>query len=184
MMMNDLKIANNYAKAFLNLYLNKLDSNQLLSLKDFFVFVKENESRFIELSFVDLERRLHISKKVVQKANLISDFEKLINLLYEHSRIFLLKDVIRFILLDYQKITSNYYFEISASKKLSTQNLEILKKYLDQSLKSDIIFEFKVDEDLIAGVRAISSYYLWENSVAGNLRKIESIVYQGLNESK
>lgn len=182
--MSNLKLAYKYARAFLNLYKDKIDKNQFIFLLHFLDFVKHNGVYFFCLSYLNCEKKNAILDEIIKTFNLIDSYKNLIEILIYKNRTFLLKDILKSIAWEYQEEAKKYYFDFYFSSEISEDKIKILKNYLDKKIGADIIYNVEQDSSLIAGVRAQSDYYLWQNSVAKNLKDIKTVVKQELNESK
>lgn len=179
-----MKLASNIANAFLNLYIKEIDKEDFLSIIDFYRFVKSNGKIFFDLQYLEKPVQLELINSLISNFKLIVHFKRLMEVLFIQKRVYLLKDVLFLIILDYQKRTKRYYFEMTSAISLTEEQVVFIKNYINKSLGSDIAYRLSVDENLIAGFQAKSSFYVWENSVSKNLKKIESIIFRELNEGK
>lgn len=167
-------LASKYAQAFVNVYSSKIsekdffnilnvyselcENTDILFLMDF-AFIKDNPDFFID--------------KFVNRFSLIEEFKILLKLLIDSNRIVLFKKILEFIAWKYQDFTSKKYFKIFLSDELKDGQVEVIKRFLMKLTNSDIIYKYEVDKKLIAGIRALSTNYLWEYSVYSQLQSLK-----------
>ena len=100
-------------------------------------------------------------------------FFNLIVMLIETNRIVLFVEILEFILWEFQDYTKKIYFDITASDTLNDSEIYTIKRFLMKLSNSDIIYKYSIDKKLIAGLRALSSNFLWQYSVSAKLQKVK-----------
>ena len=100
-------------------------------------------------------------------------------LLVKKRRIFFIKKILN----SFLKLCSKNRGEIKASlissKKLSSDELENISKELSSSMGSTIKFDYKVDHDLIGGLKLQLGSFMIDTSIKNKLKKYE----QGMIEN-
>ena len=94
-------------------------------------------------------------------------------LLIKKRRIFFVKKILD----SFLKLCSKNRGEIKASlissKELSSEELENISKELSSSMGSTIIFDYKVDQDLIGGLKLQLGSFMIDTSIKNRLKKYE-----------
>ena len=110
-----------------------------------------------------------LSEKLVFSKNLKNFFL----LLIEKRRIFFVKKIID----SFLKLCSKKRGEIKASlissKELTSSELESISKELSLSMGSTIKFDYKVDKDLIGGLKLQLGSFMIDTSIKNKLKKYE-----------
>jgi F0F1-type ATP synthase delta subunit len=165
-------LASRYAVAFVNLYSSKITEKDFFNIIESFNFLSENPQvlLMLEFPFVKENKQLFIDK-FLQKFFLISEFSDLLNLLIDSNRVSLFRKILEFITWKYQIYTGKIFFRLYISHQLDQAEIDIIKLFLMKCTNSNIIYNYEVDSALIAGIRALSSNYLWEYSVRSQLQK-------------
>lgn len=180
-MKNNAILAQKYAKAFLNLYADDIQVEDYLKILDACAYLQMHGDVLILLDVYDIKDNLeNLLDKLLEKIGLIKQFKQLIILLMSKRRLSLFRDVLKFICIEYQDYKNMLYFDIYSAKNLDSHDQVIIKEFLSKLSGSGIMYRCHVDESLIAGVRALNSYYSWEDSIRGRLQKIKSIVDLGV----
>ena len=65
-----------------------------------------------------------------------------------------------------------------SSKELSTTELDKISKDLSQSMGSTIIFDYKVDKELIGGLKLQVGSFMIDTSVKNKLKKYEQAMLE------
>ena len=78
--------------------------------------------------------------------------------------------VLKQITLLYKRRNKILSFTISTAHPLTQEAVESVKQFLERVTGCDIIYEYKIDKSLIAGMRLQSETLLWEHSVKKNLQ--------------
>ena len=99
-------------------------------------------------------------------------------LLIEKRRIFFVKKIAA----NFLRICSDKRGEIKASlissKKLSSLELESISKELSSSMESTIKFDYKIDQDLIGGLKLQLGSFMIDTSIRNRLKKYEQAMLE------
>lgn len=171
-------LAKKYAQAFLNLYLNKISFNDYEALKKAAVYLKKNHAFFslLNVQTISLEQKKSSLQKLFHELDVPEIITRLIELIVQHQRIFLIPALFDALVRGYEKRKKIISFTISSSHALQNNDLEILKNFLAKKTAAHIIYTFDINKKLIAGIRMKSDLFLWEYSVAQQLKMIDKCI--------
>ena len=145
----------------------QLTLNSSLELKNF----TQNPTKSINIqnSVIDL-----ISKKL--------DFSKNTNnfllLLVKKRRIFFVKKILESFLRLCSKKRGEIKASLISSKELSATELESISKELSLSMGSKIKFDYKVNKDLIGGLKLQLGSFMIDTSIKNKLKKYEQVMLE------
>ena len=122
------------------------------------------QSNFIQL----------LSKKLDFSKNLKNFFL----LLIEKRRIFFVKKISESFLKLCSKKRGEVKASLISSKVLSQNELNEINRDLSQSMGSKIIFDFKVDEKLVGGLKLQIGSFMIDTSVKNKLKKLEQAMLE------
>ncbi len=164
-------IAKKYAQAFLGVFIDTLSLEDMRTMQAAQQFLARHKRAlfFLTLPIIDRAVKRDSLISLVDKFGLPASIKKLIDLLLVHKRTFLLRDILGAIITEYQRRYGIVSCTITSSHSLSQRNVEMIKGFLAQETGCDIIYEYKVDNRLIAGIRVQSDTFLWEYSIAKQL---------------
>lgn len=167
-------VAQRYARAFLNVHAAQITESDMLNIiaaRDYFIQQKDVLS-ILDMYDLDEKQFKQCITIFLAKFALISAFEQLIMLLKQKHRLFLFRDILKFIVWEYQAYTRRLYFELSSAINLSEKEWDTIRSFLNKLSGSDNIYKSSVDASLIAGIKAMSGDFLWENSIKSRLQKL------------
>ena len=128
---------------------------------------------FLQNPTQSIENQINAVDILSKKLNFTRDLKNFIFLLIEKRRIFF---VIK-ILDSFIKLCSKKRGEIKASlissKSLSITELEQISKDLSSSMGSTIKFDYKVDKNLIGGLKLQLGSFMIDTSIKNKLKKLE-----------
>ncbi len=173
-------LARRYAIAFLNLFFEKLPHDCLEKLNRFKKFLQENRMFYVCLRLPTLSflKKQKILNKTIKSFNLSTPVQKLVLLLLDHGRIEMLAKVVEKIIIFYRQRKNTELFGITTSHKLSDSEKKRVIKFVKILSSGDVVTNFEVDEKLIAGFRIQSKTFLWERSIAKQLRDIKRSIFK------
>ena len=115
----------------------------------------------------------NVIKLLAEKLNFSKNLKNFIFLLIEKRRIFFVNKIIE----SFLKLCSLKRGEVNASlissKELSQAEIETISKDLSSSLGSTIKFDYKVDKDLIGGLKLQLGSFMIDTSIKNKLKKYE-----------
>ncbi|MCA9770485.1 ATP synthase F1 subunit delta [Candidatus Dependentiae bacterium] len=170
-------IAQKYAVAFVNVYGKHIDKNMCDMLMDLAWKLKKKYGALALLSTpcIAYEAKHHALKKLLP----VQYFDTLIGLLIKNKRILLLPQVLVHIVKYYYKQHNIIRFVISSAQELTGQEIKTVVDFLATKANTVVIYHYKIDQQLIAGIRAQSDQFVWECSVRQRLQHIERTLLIG-----
>lgn len=173
-------IAKKYAEAFLNVFgdtISAADFEQLCLLGDF-LSTHKRALFFWGLPHIPLTEKIRTLIEIIERYKLPKSLSKLFTLLIEDGRSMLMGQVVKQVCEGYRIRNNIQSFAITSSHPLQTEELEQIKKMLNQATSSKITYSYMVDKKLIAGLRMQSATLLWEYSIKKELNNIVRVANQ------
>lgn len=182
------RLARKYARAFLNLYINKLTQNQyeaFLNVHDILVQQKK-VLFFLGLAMIPDELKHQALEKLFIPFDCGAQFHRLVLLLLESQRIHLLPLVLNGIIQGYREAHGIVHVFAATSHTLTDTQVQALGAFFKELLNAQraahtrqvttVQFETKVTPQLIAGLKVQGDNFLWEYSIDKQLREIEQLL--------
>ena len=172
-----IDVSHKYARAFLNVYHGTLTSEMIDAIQQMCEFLRAHHRVvfFLKLSVLDEEIKIRGLHMLCDRYGLGESVRALIALLQQHRRLYLITDVlchVRDAFLVDQNIES---FCVTCASELTDEQEKTIHTFLSAQLSREVICCFTVDRSLIAGVRAQGANYMWERSVAQQLRNVRQL---------
>lgn len=166
-------VARKYAVAFLAVFGNKLRKDDMSKLEKFEDALRQKHTLLylLGLPVIPDEKKKIILQQLTQQFEL-AVFDRLIFLLLEHKRLFLLPVIVRLVGKLYRRANHIIKFKILSYPRVSKSDLKELTEFLAQGTGCAIIYTDDEDKNLIAGLRMESTTYLWEYSIAQQIRNV------------
>jgi ATP synthase F1 delta subunit len=169
-------IARRYAKAFLDLYRDKLHVDDLEKLSTLEQFLMTNKPVLSLLNALQKDSR----SQTLALEQLLTRFEvtfliPVARLLLKARRMFLLPELLKQLCRLYQKWHKIMFFTVTCSRQLASEELAIIRAFLTRLTGLTVICTTSVDKNLIAGIRLQSDTLLWEYSLAKQMRLLKRI---------
>ncbi len=162
-------VAKRYAQAFTNIFLDTL------SLKDYdniwvaSASINKQVLFFLRLPSLDYLVKKDALNTISKRFKLPLSVQKLLHVLLHDNRAFLICDVLRYVCSLYRQYKHISEFAIISSHPLTKDEIEVIKHFLAQMTRQDIMYTYKIDKELIAGIRLQSDTFLWEYSIRQRL---------------
>jgi F-type H+-transporting ATPase subunit delta len=173
-----VRLAAKYATAFLNVFNDKLSSEDFAKIYAASDFFGRHHNLLFFLTWPSISQDVKI--KALYQAfhffKLDGPYTKLIDMLAHDKRADLIDLVLSEICTQYKKRHGILNFVISSSHQLNEQEIQVLQNFLARSTRRDIIYDYSIDKNLIAGVRMQSDTLLWEHSIRKHLDQIRVAV--------
>ena len=165
-------IARNYARAFINVFDNKLSRETIEQLKKTIQFLKKQRRAAFLLAVPTIKPEVKQKglAELCARFDLPTCFSRLFETLLDHRRGYLLLQVFEGIVAQYNQSHDIVTITISSSCNLSAIHQKDIKAFADRNFHGIKEYEFKVDPSLIAGVKLSSGTLLWESSIQKYLR--------------
>jgi ATP synthase F1 delta subunit len=104
-----------------------------------------------------------------------SDIQSMLMLLEQQQRLVILPDVLYRVIDRYKQQHGIEYCRVSSALSLTDAQAEKIKQLLEQRSGKKLLCFYETDPSLIAGIRARSETFVWEDSVEQRLRVLEQI---------
>ena len=133
---------------------------------------------FIKDPTYSIKQQNQVIDQLAKQLNFSKNLKNFLLLLIEKRRIFFVKKVFD----NFLKLCANKRGEIDASlissKELSNAELDQISKDLSKSMGSIIKFDYKVDKDLIGGLKLQLGSFMIDTSIKNKLKKYEKIMLE------
>ena len=144
-------------------------------IKDFKLLLKSSSEifNFFHNPSQSKENQNNVIKLLDEKLNFSKNLKNFMFLLIEKRRIFFVEKIID----SFLKLCSQKRGEIKASlissKELSKSEIESVGRDLSSSMGSTLKFDYKVDEELIGGLKLQLGSFMIDTSIKNKLKKYE-----------
>ncbi len=170
-----------YSRALFEVALeaNELDKIET-DIKQFQLLFNSSQEikNFIQNPTQSINNQNNVINLIAEKLEFSKNLKNFFLLLIEKRRIFFVKKISE----NFLKLCSLKRGEIKASlissKELSTSELEEISKELSKSMGSIIKFDYKIDKDLIGGLKLQLGSFMIDTSVKNKLKKYEQIMLE------
>ena len=113
-----------------------------------------------------------------EKLNFSKNLKNFFLLLIEKRRIFYVRKIFENFLKYCSKNRGEIEASLISSKELSVAELETISKELSSSMKSSLKFNYKVDKDLIGGLKLQLGSFMIDTSIRNKLKKFEQAMLE------
>jgi len=122
--------------------------------------------------------QLEILNKISAQMNLSKIIKNFLSILVVKRRLFFVYSILQNFLSLASKKRGEQKTTLISSKKLSSEELESLNKDLSQTLETAIIFDYKVDENLIGGLKLQIGSLMIDTSIKNKLKKYKQTMLE------
>jgi len=156
--------------------LDKIEGN----VKNFQILLKNSSEikNFIEDPTQSIGNQKKAIDLIAEKFDFSKNLKNFFLLLIEKRRIFFVKKITE----SFLKLCSKKRGEIKASlissKKLTETEIDEISKDFSKSMGSTIKFDYKVDENLIGGLKLQLGSFMIDTSIKNKLKKYEKIMLE------
>ena len=169
-----MDIVGKYAHAYLNVFGHQLNQKDIERLHEAAQFLDSHRRALfllkVPLISVKIKHKgLHeFCKRFALRESVI----RLINLLLRDKRAFLLAKIFYAIVDIFREKHHIHTFMISSSAQLNETQQSDIERFLAGHVEGTIIYKYRIDKNLIAGIRLQSETLLWERSINKQLNDI------------
>jgi len=173
-----LPLEKRYVHAFLNVFAPALTMEILHAATKMCLFLQEHRriTFMLKLSILDEQVKREGLYRLCDRYHLGEPFKRLIRLLQEDHRLPLLPDVLCHLEEVYMKREQIHPFTVHSSTQLAENERGAVEQFLAEQLDGTILCTYAIEPALIAGIRTQSPTYLWEHSIAKQLRHMETAI--------
>ena len=148
--------------------------NELLNI---YIVNKEFEN-FIKNPTQSFQNQLGVIKKISEIMNFPKILKNFLSILVVKRRIFFIKKIIESFLKLLAKKKGVISASLISSKKLSKDELSNITSEISKSVGSLIRFDYKVDSDLIGGLKIQLGSLMIDTSIKNKLKKYEQLMLE------
>ncbi len=171
-------LAKKYATAFLNLHIDTIDTKHYQAFKKVSLYGKKNDRFFflLQTPTIPFEYKQKVLNAFVEQSSLPPILVQLIALLLRQQRIILLPLIFEQIVKLYEYRKKIMPFTFFTSYALTEDELTAITMFLEKQTHNHIISHQQLQPSLIAGIRLQSDFFLWEYSIAKQIRTLRNQV--------
>lgn len=168
-------LARRYAQAYLHLFGAQITDHTIVQLKAFVAWYLRHAHGFSYLDLASFSAQAKIQLVMRSAARFeLQQLEKLVTLLAQQNRLGLLVPVLQTIIALYQHEHHRTDVVLTSAHQLTDAEQRKLQQFFEQKTGQHSTIVAKLDPRLIAGVRLQSDTFLWEHSVAKQLRAVRA----------
>ena len=175
-MNNTSFLARKYALAFTHCFAANFNRENIEQIAQAYQFFASHQrfSYLLNLSAInDSLKQEALEKILITRFQLPAQpCKALIALLIAHSRTQLMGPILHIVHEFMMKEKNIESFTISSAQPLTQEQQVDLEQFLEQHTDATIVPTYKINKDLIAGLRVQSSTHLWEHSLKKYLRTL------------
>ena len=151
-----------------------------IDIKNFLAFLDSSEEirNFIKNPTQDKRIQEEFINLLANNLNFTKNLKNFLLLLIEKRRIFFVKKIFG----SFMKLCSQKRGEIKASlissKELTQNQLEEINKDLSSSIGSTLKFDYKVDKELIGGLKLQLGSYMIDTSIKNKLKRYKQVMLE------
>jgi F-type H+-transporting ATPase subunit delta len=138
----------------------------------------EDLKNFVKNPTQSQSSQLDVFDKISNRMNLSKTIINFLNVLVSKRRIFFIEKIF----LSFLSLVSEKKGEVKASlissKHLTKEELQSLKQNLIQTIGASIVLDYKVEEDLIGGLKMQIGSLMVDTSIKNKLKKYEQIMLE------
>ena len=173
-------VAKKYAQAFLNVFSCQVSKDNLDKWIALEKFLEQNKLFYIYLGIPSISyfTKQRVLTSIAHELKLEKPIIKMMFLLLDHRRIEFLHAVLNKIILLYRRKNNIKKFVVTYSHDLNEEEKQEIIKFTENISGGEVVAEFVRDEKLICGLRIQSLTFLWERSVAKQLRGVKRSIFK------
>lgn len=164
-------ISKKYGNAFLNVFIDQISPQTMQQVCVLGDFLMRNHLliSFLQWPILSGQVKLKAMNDLIHTYSLGRPFEKLVALLADQKRLYLIGNVLIQTCALYAERKNILNFTIESSHDLSVDERLVIVEFLANITGASIIYDYKVDKNLIAGIRLQSNTHLWQYSIRTQL---------------
>lgn len=173
-----LFLVRRYAQAFLDLVYDEVSVPVIDDFEKAVEFFETHKEIcfLIDLPLLSQERKEQALQAIIEKFRLPALSKKLFFLLIAHKRSMLLAQVLTCFIQLYKERAHIVSFVVESSFELSDNQKKDIEFFLKEQVQATVICVYRINTNLIAGVRMSNEKYIWEHSAQAQLRALHTSV--------
>ena len=148
--------------------------NELLTLYS----TSDNLRNFIKNPTLSQLNQLEVLNKISVQKKISKIVKNFLSILVVKRRIFFINKIFLNFLSLASKLRGELKASLASSKNLSNEELKNLNKDLSQTLGAKIVLDYKVDENLIGGLKIQIGSLMIDTSIKNKLKKYEQTMLE------
>jgi len=174
MTLQKIGLAGKYAIAFLRVFGGNITLEMVSALGDLVVFGKKNVSSLalLQIAIFDARAKADLIKHICSKFGLNDLLRQLIDLLAQHGRLNIFITVIEQIIARFQEWYGIIEIACTSAQPLDNDAHDVIYRFIERMTGKQAKITFKINQDVIAGIRLQGHDILWEYSIAQQLRAL------------
>ena len=165
-----------YSRALFEVAKESIELDKIeIDIKNFLILFNNSVDlkNFIQNPTQTIETQSNVINLLSEKLSFSKNLKNFFLLLIKKRRFFFVKKITDNFLRLCSKKRGEIKASIISSKELSTDELANISKDLSSSIGSTIKFEYKVDQDLIGGLKLQLGSFMIDTSIKNKLKKYE-----------
>lgn len=178
MTLSQKALARTYAQAFEDLFTAQLSEEVIQRLKNAAKALEQQRSLpfYLSLTIISDAQKEKALRDFFDAFGCAALMEPLLVLLVKSKRLFLISEIVRQIVEVFMDRRGIVEAHLKTAQALTVEEQQFLEQYLCLRTSKKVRLTQEIDSALIAGVRVESATWLWEYSVAQQLRMIRASV--------
>lgn len=171
-----------YAQAFFTLFLqNQSTNDHIENIRKLSCYLKARGKTLslFSLSVIEDKQKIRILEELTERFELKEILHPLVLLLARTKRLELISIILTEIDRVYARKNNLMQLAVSSSTELKAEQKHALIAYLEKQTGLTLHATFIHDAQLIAGIRAVGDTFLWEDSLAKNIKQIATLIRKG-----
>lgn len=171
-------LAKRYALALLHVSGDQLSYDDCIALNKAALLLRQHHNWLVFFETPDMtdKQREHMVIMLQERLHVPFACERMVHLLLMHRRMRLLPDVFECVAQLYFMMHKVELFTISSALEMTAVQIETIRAFLAHMTGKKIMYTYRVEASLIAGVRAQSHTALWEYSLTKKIRDAYRLV--------
>lgn len=167
-----MSVANKYAQAFLDVYGTTIDRDEIQHIEEAAHFLRRQRRALFLFQVSALSRSIKQEKlrELCERFHLTDATARLAQKLLKDKRASFLASVFESISELFKRQRGIVTVHITSACVLADAQKIFLEKFIMQHRKGEMHFVYAIDASLIAGIRVQGDMFLWEFSIAKQLR--------------
>ena len=133
---------------------------------------------FIKDPTQNLSQQNKVSRLLAERLNFSKNLKNFLLLLVEKRRIFFIQKIFDSFLKLCSKKRGEIKAQLISSRELSKTELDKISKDLSESMGSILKFDYKVDQELIGGIKLQLGSIMIDTSIRSKLKKYEQVMIE------
>ncbi len=164
--------ARKYAQAFFNVYGDTITNDSMERIGQAAQFLRAHRRALFLVNVPGIDRTVKEERllEFCDRFQLGKEVKKLVHLLLDDKRASLLASVFEALVILYKKQNKIIEITVASSYALTDEQRSVLEAFIARHVVGVRRYVYTIDTSLISGVRVYSDTFLWEFSIAKQLR--------------